>query len=258
MQCPSWISNDTGRPPTDAQYTSIWDSKFAPLCLLGSNGPTGPDGDAGPVGHTGVQGPKGKLGGPTGPTGLQGFVGTIGLTGMRGTPGRIGPVGLDGNGGVTGPTGLRGATGPVGTIGPTGNEGQTGTHFGPPGSPGVQGQTGPTGTIGPNDVGYVTQPFSTWFWQDEPVTINNISGVITLAQTFQPGPYLYVWFFDVFNTYVTPDSVILISLLNSNHDVILLPTLHNVSMGVFTVQVGLFYNTVELADIHQIHFKIIN
>jgi hypothetical protein len=261
MQCPSWIANDTGRPKKDAQYKSLWSSKVAPICVFGlngSNGPTGPygqNGIDGILGATGVQGPVGKPGGPTGLTGSEGLIGPIGITGARGFVGFTGPTGEVGFTGNVGPLGSTGSTGLIGTQGPTGIEGFTGSNEG---WTGPIGPTGLRGTVIPFDVGYVTQPPSTWFWEDEPVTINHLSGVITLAQRFQAGPYLYPWLFDVYNSTVTENSVVLITLLNSNHDVILLPTVNSVSNGVFTIQVGLFYNTVEVTDVHKIYFTVIN
>lgn len=70
MSCPRWINNGNGRPPVDAQYTSLWASKIAPRCAIGngggsSGGQTGPEGPPGPPG---AAGPSGAVG-PTGPAG---------------------------------------------------------------------------------------------------------------------------------------------------------------------------------------------
>ena len=55
MQCPPSINNGIGRPPIDAQYTSLWASKIAPFCATRANhvaaGPTGPTGPTGPAGN---------------------------------------------------------------------------------------------------------------------------------------------------------------------------------------------------------------
>lgn len=262
MQCPSWIANDTGRPKKDAQYKSLWSSKVAPICVFGlngSNGPTGPTGQNGVPGFfgiTGVQGPFGKPGGPTGSTGSEGLVGPIGMTGSGGLVGFTGPTGQVGFTGV-GSIGSIGPTGLFNTIvGATGAEGLTGQG----GWAGSIGSTGPTGIIAlSSDVGYVTQPPNpSWFWENQPVTINHLSGVITLASRNLIGPFLYPWLFEVYNSTVTENSVILLTVLTSNHDVVLFPTVNSVSNGVFQVQVTLYYGNIQVTDVDKIYFTVEN
>lgn len=274
MQCPSWINNDFSRPSADAQYTSLWVSKFAPRCAIGNGGrgggggggrpgngatgPTGSDGPDGPTGPTGIEGPQGDPTGPTGPTGLRGATGQTGPTGPTGI---TGPTGLTGPQGPIGPTGLTGPQGFIGNtgpIGPTGNQGPPGTPGGPTGVDGPSGPTGPTGPSAVQSVGYVTQPYIDFFVQNQPVTINTISGVITLAQVNLVGPLLYPWEFFVNNTNVQPNSVILVTLLNDVREVWLLPNVLQISAGQFQLQVALLYNNVLNTDVHKIHFTIIN
>lgn len=272
MQCPSWINNDFSRPSVDAQFTSLWASTFAPRCAAGNdgggggggNGATGPtglqgqSGPTGPTGPTGLEGPTGDPSGPTGPTGSRGPLGFIGPTGPTGMIGSIGPTGVRGPTGDTGPIGDTGPTGPQGPAGPTGPQGPQGDPSGPTG---IDGPTGPTGPSAPQSVGFVTQPFSSSGNQTEPVYIDTFSGVITLAPpAYDPifGPLLYPWNFDVFNINVTSDSVVLLTLLNNNHDVLMVTFLNEVVNGRFRVQVALLYNNVYVTEIHKIHFKIIN
>jgi hypothetical protein len=181
--------------------------------------------------------------GPTGPTGA------IGPTGSTGAKGPTGNIGQTGN---TGPTGSRG---PIGFTGPQGQKGDPG------GPTGVDGPTGPTGPSAAQSIGFVTQPFTDYFVQNQPVYINTISGIITLAPPNQNplvGPLLYPWEFDVFNTNVTSNSVILITLLNNIPEVWMLAFLNEVVNGRFRVQVALLYNNVFPTDIHKVHFTILN